>query len=449
MAHRKLDGIMGLVDEAFAGRLSRRQILKRGAALGLAAPVAGAIASQARPRRAFAQGGTLNFASYNSDPEPREYTEQTLVPGFEAASGIDVELNTVNHEDFKQAIRTYLASDNPPDVLTWFAGNRMRFFSDKGLLMPLNDLYQEQGWEEAYSEGILASAKGNDGTYYFVPNSYYWWAIYYRPSIFQQAGIEAPPATWDEFLTAIDKLKEIDVTPITIGTQQAWPAAGWFDYLNMRVNGPEFHIQLMDGKAAYNSPEVKETFRHWRELLDREAFIEAPEAYLWQDAVTPLYNGEAAMYLMGQFILDSYPDDGEEDIDFFQFPKINDVPIGEDAPTDGYFAAAQAANVEEATAFLAYAGGAESQQALAESLGRLVVHKDVPLDVYPAGPTEKGIQLLQSANLIAQFYDRDTHPDMAESGMAGFIEFWNDPDGIDAILDNLQAEAERVFAADV
>ena len=447
MAHRNLDAVMGLVEAALAGRISRRQIMRRAAALGLAVPIAGAIAANARPHRTLAQGGSLNLASYSSDPAPRAYTEETLVPGFEAASGIEVELNTVNHEDFKQAIRTYLASDNPPDVLTWFAGNRMRFFSERDLLMPLDDLYQAEAWETAFPEGILAASKGNDGTYYFVPTSYHWWAIFYRPSIFQQAGIEAPPETWSDFLAAIDALKEIDVIPITIGTQQAWPSAGWFDYINMRVNGPEFHLQLMDGKVAYNSPEVKETFRHWRELLDKQAFIESPAAYLWQDAVTPMYNGEAAMYLMGSFITDSYPDDGEEDLDFFRFPTINDVPIGEDAPTDGYFAAAQAANVEEARAFLAYVGSAESQTQEGEELGRIAVHKDVPTDIYSEMP-QKGIQHVQGANFVAQFYDRDSHPDMAESGMAAFIEFWDNPDDVDAILDRLDEERIRVYEAE-
>ncbi len=53
------------------------------------------------------------------------------------------------------------------------------------------------------------------------------------------------------------------------------------------------------------------------------------------------------MYLMGQFIVDSYPDELEADLDFFRFPIIDpSVPIGEDAPTDGYFMAANARNLD-------------------------------------------------------------------------------------------------------
>ena len=58
------------------------------------------------------------------------------------------------------------------------------------------------------------------------------------------------------------------------------------------------------------------------------------------------------MYLMGQFILDEVPEEVAPDVDFFQFPIIDpSVPIGEDAPTDGYFIANAAQNPEGAKEF--------------------------------------------------------------------------------------------------
>jgi multiple sugar transport system substrate-binding protein/raffinose/stachyose/melibiose transport system substrate-binding protein len=122
-------------------------------------------------------------------------------------------------------------------------------------------------------------------------------------------------------------------------------------------------------------------------------------------------------------------------------------PIGEDAPTDGFFAAAKAKNVEEAKQWLRYAGSREYQEAAARNLKRIAIHTDVPLEIYDP-PTQKGIQLLQSANYIAQFYDRDTTPEMAEKGMNAFIQFWQNPDDIDKILDDLDAERQRIFSAE-
>ncbi|MDP9363048.1 MAG: ABC transporter substrate-binding protein [Chloroflexota bacterium] len=273
--------------------------------------------------------------------------------------------------------------------------------------------------------------------------------MYYRPSLFQQAGIEAPPQTFEELLTTVETLKGAGLTPFTLGTKAPWPAAAWFDYLNMRTNGPEFHVQLTDGQAAYNSPEVKETFANWRRLLDAGAFIEQPEALEWQDALTPMLQGEAAMYLMGGFITDSMTAEQEQDLDFFSFPKIADVPVGEDAPTDGYFVAANARNVEEAKQFLAFVGGREHQEAAARDpeLARIAVNTQVPLDIYPP-LVQKQVQMLQAADYVAQFYDRDTAPEMADKGMAAFVQFMNQPDDVDLILDDLDEERKRIFESE-
>lgn len=425
---------------AMRASLNRRDVTKGGTALGLTIPFLAGMPGAA----AWAQGDSISLASNSSDPEPRARLEG-LVENFNGSdSGFSVEMNTTEHEAFKQAIRTYLASDDPPDVLTWFAGNRMRFFSNSDLLMDLNSLYDENGWSEAYPEGILNVSKGGDGNYYFVPTSYYHWAVWYRPSMFEEIGLEIPE-NWEQFLGVVDAMKEAGKVPISIGTLAPWTAAAWFDYFNMRVNGPEFHIQLTDGEVAYNSPEVKDAFGPWRELLDREAFLPQPEAYSWQDAVTPFVQGDAGMYLMGRFIMDQFPDELEDDLDFFRFPIINEgVAIGEDAPTDGFFAAAEAPNPEGAKALLTYLGGAEAQTYLVENGGSPAVHQEVSLDLYD-DITRRGVEMLQESDYIAQFYDRDTHPDMAARGMSAFQEFWNSPDDLDGILDRLDEERKRVF----
>lgn len=384
------------------------------------------------------------YNSYQSDPAPREFIESVVANWNEQHPDMPVDISIINHEDFKQALRAYLTADPAPDVLDWFAGNRARFFIDRGLILDISSMWQENKFNEAYAPGFQALATYNDKQY-FMPTSYYWWAIYYRPSLFEEAGIAQAPETWDQLLEACDKLNESGVTPITIGARFKWPAAAWFDYLNMRTNGPEFHIDLMDLKVPYTDERVKKTFEHWAELIDHKCFIEDPAAFDWQEAVDPMVQGEAAMYLMGAFIIDSYPDEAENDLDFFRFPIIDpDMPVGEDAPTDGYFMSANAKNPEAGQQFLAYLGSKEIQQRLLDELKRLPTRTDVDISKAPEA-TQKGIKLIQSADYIAQFYDRDTTPPMAEAGMDGFMRFWDDPSSIDQILEDLEAERQRIL----
>jgi ABC-type glycerol-3-phosphate transport system substrate-binding protein len=387
------------------------------------------------------------YNSYMSDPGPREADAGQVAMFEEMYPNIDVVHSTIAHEDFKQAIRAYLTASTPPDVMTWFAGNRARFFIDKDLIMDVSDVWESEGWNESYPAGFRAMSTV-DGKQYFVPASWYWWAIYYRKDIFDQYGLE-PPETWEEFLEVCETLKENGVAPITIGTKYRWTAAAWFDYLNMRVNGPEFHIDLMLGKEKYDDPRVETVFTdYWAPLVESGYFIDEPAAYTWQEALQFLIDGDAAMYLMGDFLRDSYPDEEEAKLDFFRFPIIDpSVPVGEDAPTDGYFIAANAQHVEEAKTLLAYLGSVKAQQYFADELGRLPTNMEVDTSGFTP-MQQKGLELIQGADFVAQFYDRDTTPEMADEGMNGFMEFWDNPGNIGDILARLETVRQEVFESE-
>ena len=387
--------------------------------------------------------GELIINSFQSDPAPREAMEALAVMFQEQNPDIEVKLNTTDHEGFKKAIRIWLASDSPPDVVTWFAGNRAMFFIEKDLILDITDVWEEAGLFEKFPKAFR-SISFKDGKAYFLPTAYYGWSVWYRKSIFEKYNL-SEPKTWDEFMQVCATLKENEITPITIGTKFRWTAAGWFDYMNMRINGPEFHMDLMFGKKAYTDPGVKKVFEAWREPLEKGYFTENAASYSWQEALQFMAQGKSAMYLIGQFILDSVPDDIKPDMDFFQFPVIDpNVPIGEDAPADGYMIPKKAKNPEEAKKFLKFLASKEAQQLVVEKLGRIVTNNEVPMDLYPP-LTQKGITLMQDVDAVAQFYDRDTTPEMADKGMDSMMEWWYTPDSIDKILERLEKERKRIF----
>ena len=123
--------------------------MKKWLLVALGAVVAGAAA-------VMAQGsGKLVYNSNASDPDPRKFDEGQVARFQKAYPGINVTHNTVDHEGFKTAIRTYLASDNPPDVLTWFAGNRMRAFAERGLAADIGDVWTKNGFLSKRYAGTL------------------------------------------------------------------------------------------------------------------------------------------------------------------------------------------------------------------------------------------------------------------------------------------------------
>lgn len=389
-----------------------------------------------------AVAGEIVLNSDQSDPAPKKAMEQ-LIADFEKANpGVTVKWNNFDHEGYKAAIRNFLTAD-PPDVAAWYAGNRMAPFVKAGLFEDVTDVWTANGLDDQLKSA--ASALTIDGKKWGVPYTYYQWGIYYRKDVFAKEGI-TPPKNWEELMAACAKLKADGITPFAIGTKALWPTGGWFDYLDLRVNGYEFHMDLTAGKVPYTDPKVKAVFAKWAELVKPGYFLENHAALYWQDAIPQFVQGKAAMYLMGNFAVAPMKDGGlkEDQIGFLQFPEITaGLPMAEDAPTDTFHIPSGAKNKDDARKFLAFLASPGAQTKMNDILGQLPVNNT---SAKPSDPfLEAGFIMLSNAHGLAQFYDRDAPAEMAKAGMEGFQEFMVKPDKIDAILDRLEKARQKIY----
>ena len=387
--------------------------------------------------------GELVINTDTSDPAPKE-AFQNLIDGFQAENpDITVKWNLFDHEGYKTSIRNFLTAD-APDLANWYAGNRMLPFVKAGLFEPVDDVWEDNGLSD--SMGASQGSMTIDGQIWGVPYTYYQWGVYYRKDLFAQNGISAP-STWDEFIAAGEALKAAGITPITIGTKYLWTAAGVFDYLNLRTNGFEFHQDLTNGKIAWTDPRVRETFKNWGQLVEAGFFIDNHAAFSWQEALAPMVQGKAAMYVMGNFAVAPLREAGltDDQLGFFQFPVIDpSVPLAEEAPTDTIHIPANAKNKVEAKKFLAYLARADVQGEMNKTLGQLPINKNSEIadDVF----IEAGFGMLSgTTGGIAQFFDRDAPAEMAKAGMEGFQEFMVKPERLDAILNRLEKVRGSVY----
>ena len=389
--------------------------------------------------------GDLVIFSDMSNPAPRAVMEG-MVERFGAMHpDLNIELTVIDREAYKTQIRNFLSA-NPPDVANWYAANRMRPYVDAGLFEDISDL-----WGEA-ELADLASTKGAmtlDGKQWGVPYTYYQWGVYYRKDIFEELGL-TEPATFDEEIANCQKIIDSGRKCYTIGTKFLWTAGGWFDYLNMRTNGYDYHAALTAGEIAWTDAGVAETFANWRKLIDMGAFIDNHTAYSWQEAMPFMVNGEATAYLMGNFAVSPLRDGGLDDskLDFYQFPAINaSVELAEDAPTDTFHIPSGAANKEAARAFLKFVVSPENQTLInnGENLGQLPVNSKSSVDDDKF--LKQGFAMLSSNSPggVAQFFDRDAPAEMAKVAMEGFQEFMVKPDNLDKIIARLDRAAQRIY----
>ena len=279
--------------------------------------------------------GPVTFGSNASDDVPKKAFEATFA-AYKTSGGGDVKVNTVDHNTFQEQINNYLQG-RPDDVFTWFAGYRMRFFAKKGLVGDVSDVWTKIGG--GFSDAIKQASTGDDGKQYFVPIYNYPWAVHYRKSVFQAKGYQTPK-TLDEMVALGNQMKKDGLAPLAFADKDGWPAMGTFDYLNMRINGYDFHINLMAGKEAWDSPKVATVFDTWKRLLE----VSQPNSLgrTWQEAAQTLAQKKSGMYLLGTFVGQQFTEGAQrDDLDFFPFPEV-DSSVGADAveaPIDGFMMA--------------------------------------------------------------------------------------------------------------
>ncbi|MEM6385546.1 MAG: extracellular solute-binding protein [Pseudomonadota bacterium] len=389
---------------------------------------------------ALARDLVINFDDLN--PGPKEGFE-TAVEAFKAANpDINVIVNINDREAHKTAIRNFLTAD-APDITSWYPGNRMAPFVDAGLFEPIDDVWEENGLKEDMA--AIMPTMSRDGKIWGVPYSYYQWGIYYRKDIFDLLELEEF-ATWDDMLAGCAKMKENGVTPFTIGTKFLWTAAGVFDYINLRTNGYDVHNALTAGEIKYTDDRIVQTFANWEQLINECGFVDNHASMSWQDAIAPFANGDAAMYVMGNFSVDGYKNAGltEEQIDFMPFPTISpDVPLAEEAPADAFFIPTNAKNKEDAKKFLAFIAQPEIQTEWNKTIGQLP--PNAKAEISDDKFIQEGFALLNSATGLAQFYDRDAPAEMAKAGMEGFQKFMLDTSTKMEVLERLDEVQAEVY----
>jgi multiple sugar transport system substrate-binding protein len=155
------------------------------------------------------------------------------------------------------------------------------------------------------------------------------------------------------------------------------------------------------------------------------------------------------MYLAGAFCVQYFPADQQDDIDFFSVPTIDPaVPSAEEAPTDGFFAAANSQNPAGAKELLSYLASAPAQQEFIEKGGSSNLPTSPDVDTARFSPlVKKGIELLNSTQEITQFFNRDSSDALQTTADAALTRFIADPSDIAGIQRQWQSAAQQVFSS--
>ena len=313
----------------------------------------------------------------NNDPGASDW--QAMADAYMADHpNVKIDITVMENEAFKAAIQTNIQSGDVPDLFQSWGGGALR---DQVAAGVVRDVTSEASGFIGELSPAATGLYQVDGKQYGVPFDAGMVGIWYNKDLFEQAGITAAPATWDELLTAVQTLKDAGITPIAVGAGDKWPAHFWYSYLMVRLCGAaEMAAIAADGDFSRDC--VVQAGSMVADLVELEPFQEGFLGAGWDapDGESGAMASQgAAMDLMGQWAPGAFRNqagitDASEPLPFelgwAPFPGVdggvgdpadalgggNGFAVGKDAPP-------------EAVDFLGFITNAENQRTWAKNSG--------------------------------------------------------------------------------
>ncbi len=423
--------------------VSRRTLIK-GAALGGIGIAGGATVLSSCGSKA---SGPMSFGARTVDESPTKQLKG-LVAAYEKKSGNKVTYNATESNAFQNNLSQYLQG-TPDDAFQWMAGFRMQFFAEQGLLEDISDVWKDL--EGQYDNSYKIASTGLDGKQYFVPQSWYPWGLHYRKSMVKELGLDPENiATFDDMIKMFDAMKKKGLVGFAAGDKGGWEAMGTFDIINARLNGYQFHVDLLAGREKWTDQRVIDVFKQWELLLPytNKNVLDLE----WDGAMQLLLQKKAGSTLMGSWFGGNFKEKSQEDYDdlwIVPFPEINPEHGVDtiDAPIDGFCVAANGGNTAVGKDFIKFAGDKEGMQAMLDTgIPMTSANKNQDTSTYDAFQKQQ-LNVMSQAKYITQFLDRDTRPDFAGPVVGPAIQSWyKNPKDVNKIVDSLQAQWEALPA---
>jgi glucose/mannose transport system substrate-binding protein len=331
-----------------------------------------------------AAGGQLEIFSWWTGPGEEEgklamydlYREQN--PGVEI---VDATVAGGAGANAKAVLATRMQGGNPPDSFQWHAGAELIDYVNAGVLEPVTFLFQDEGWNDVMPQLLIDQITVN-GEIYSVPvNIHRSNVLWYNKQVFADNNLE-PPTTMEDFFTVAEALQAAGVTPLAIGAADQFATPHLFESVLLAAYGPEDYTRLFSDPAAWADPRTAEAIENFGRMISYSN--EDRGSLTWQDAAQRVWDGGAAMHIMGDWTLAYYKTLGgtpDEEFGWKAAPGTDGVFMW---LSDSFTLPRNAPNRDNAVAWLQVAGSREGQDAFNPLKGSIPARTDADRGLYDA-----------------------------------------------------------------
>ena len=206
-------------------------------------------------------------------PDWPDEMHQIAAEFTQANPHIRVEVQFMIGNSVEENIKPKIASNKLPDLLSVNPNAYAADLADQGLLA---DVGQSPVWNNML-DSLKADWSSRKNKPYGISGGVAATLMYYNQSLFEQAGITAPPTNFDEFLLVCEQLKKAGLTPLM-----------WYGgFPNMLGNGPfsfgfannivahqaDWKPKMRDSSLNLNTPETADIFAKIK-LLPQRGYVQ-------------------------------------------------------------------------------------------------------------------------------------------------------------------------------
>ena len=268
-------------------------------------------------------------------PGAEAWLDETIALYQEANPHITIDAVLQSTDSLIPAFQSAIAAQEGPDIQYFWGGVWTLEFVWEGGVAPVDDLIPA----EELAHYINNFERTYDGQIWGVP----WYMsgnpFVYNPALFEQAGIDKLPETWDELKDACAKLNDIGVVPISGGLKDGWFGGWLYSILSRQTHDSEKeYMEASIGNASFTDPDFAEYWARLAELRDAGCWNEDINSLDYQQGMDRFVEGDAAMIFGNDTFLAGWADamGGWDNIGLMMVPKYAD-----DTMADQYVATAQ------------------------------------------------------------------------------------------------------------
>lgn len=219
--------------------------------------------------------------------------------------------------NYASDIMVRLSTRNLGDVL--LLPNNIKNENLPDYFEPLND--------SLFENIRFADFKAYAGARYGIATGASTTGIVYNKDAFRKAGITEIPVTLDAFYAACEQLKNAGILPVYLNYGAQWPLMTWGEDLVSYMTGDADYLNNMvneDAPWQIDNP-WGQAITIVKTLINRGYVEKQMMSNQWETSKTEIADGRAAMYLMGNWVINQVIAAGakSEDIGFFPFPYDN------------------------------------------------------------------------------------------------------------------------------